>query len=55
MLANIEAVVFDLDETILDRRTSFERFVRAQWERYSHVLLPVDQTQYSSKRQGQVG
>jgi putative hydrolase of the HAD superfamily len=46
MLANIEAVVFDLDGTILDRRTSFERFVRGQWERYAHVLQPVGQAQY---------
>lgn len=46
MLANIETVVFDLDGTLLDRRRSFERFVRGQWERYSHALQPVDQPQY---------
>jgi putative hydrolase of the HAD superfamily len=46
MLANIDAVVFDLDGTLLDRRRSFERFVRAQWERFAHVLRTVDQEQY---------
>ncbi len=46
MLTNIEAVVFDLDGTLLDRRRSFERFVRGQWERYFQVLQPVDQRQY---------
>jgi putative hydrolase of the HAD superfamily len=46
MLANIEAVVFDLDGTLLDRRRSFERFVRGQWERYAHALQPVGQPQY---------
>jgi putative hydrolase of the HAD superfamily len=46
MLANIDAVVFDLDGTLLDRRRSFERFVRAQWERFAPVLRTVDQEQY---------
>lgn len=46
MLANIEAVLFDLDGTLLDRRRSFERFVRDQWERFAHVLRTVDQEQY---------
>jgi putative hydrolase of the HAD superfamily len=46
VLTNIEAVVFDLDGTLLDRRRSFERFVRAQWERFAHVLRTVDQEQY---------
>jgi len=46
MLANIEAVVFDLDGTLLDRRRSFERFVRGQWERHFHVFQPVGQPQY---------
>ena len=38
MLADIQAVVFDLDGTLLDRRRSFERFVRNQWQRFAHVL-----------------
>ena len=46
MLGNIQAVVFDLDGTLLDRRRSFERFVRDQWARFSHVLQHVDQRQY---------
>jgi putative hydrolase of the HAD superfamily len=46
MLADVHAVVFDLDGTLLDRRLSFERFVRDQWSRYSRVLQSVDQAQY---------
>jgi putative hydrolase of the HAD superfamily len=46
MLAGIEAVVFDLDGTLLDRRRSFECFVRKQWERFADVLQNVDQEQY---------
>jgi putative hydrolase of the HAD superfamily len=46
LLANIEAVVFDLDGTLLDRRRSFERFVRHQWERYADVLQRASQSQY---------
>ncbi|RPI55597.1 MAG: HAD family hydrolase [Acidobacteria bacterium] len=46
MLANIQAVVFDLDGTLLDRRRSFERFVRHQWERFAHFLQTADQEQY---------
>jgi putative hydrolase of the HAD superfamily len=46
MLADIQAVVFDLDGTILDRRRSFERFVRDQWTRFSHVLQTIDQAPY---------
>ena len=46
MLADIQAVVFDLDGTLLDRRQSFERFVRHQWERFADVLQTADQEQY---------
>ena len=46
MLADIRAVVFDLDGTLLDRRRSFERFVRDQRERFAHSLQTVDQDQY---------
>src|SRR5687767_11927062 len=46
MLANIQAVVFDLDGTLLDRRRSFERFVRNQWERFGHFVRTVDQEKY---------
>ena len=44
--ADIRAVVFDLDGTLLDRRRSFDRFVRDQWERFEHRLQPADQEQY---------
>jgi putative hydrolase of the HAD superfamily len=46
MLANIQAVVFDLDGTLLDRRRSFERFVGDQWERFADVVRTVDQEKY---------
>ena len=46
MRADIEAVVFDLDGTLLDRRRSFERFVRDQWERFADSLQAADQEQY---------
>lgn len=46
MLSGIQAVVFDLDGTVLDRRQSFERFVRRQRERLAHVLQAVEQEQY---------
>jgi putative hydrolase of the HAD superfamily len=46
MLADIRAVLFDLDGTLLDRRRSFDRFVRDQWKRYSEFLRTVDDDQY---------
>ena len=46
MRSDIQAVVFDLDGTLLDRRRSFERFVRDQWERFSHSLRAVPPDQY---------
>jgi putative hydrolase of the HAD superfamily len=46
MLAHVEAVMFDLDGTLLDRRRSFERFARNQWQRFAHVLNAVDREQY---------
>ena len=46
MLTDIEAVIFDLDGTLLDRRRSFERFVREQWQRFAHCLEAVDREQY---------
>ena len=42
----VEAVVFDLDDTLLDRRGSFERFIRNQWERFAQPLHAIDQEQY---------
>jgi len=46
MLTDVQALIFDLDATLLDRRRSFERFVRGQWERFAHVLQPVDPQAY---------
>lgn len=46
MPVDIRAVVFDLDGTLLDRRRSFERFVRDQWKRFANRLQPADQEQY---------
>jgi putative hydrolase of the HAD superfamily len=42
--SSAKAVVFDLDGTLLDRRHSFERFVRDQRERFSDALrnVPLD-------------
>lgn len=45
MRANIRAVLFDLDGTLLDRRQSFERFVRDQWQRFNW-LQTAEQEQY---------
>ena len=42
----LHAVAFDLDGTLFDRRLSFERFVRDQWNRFSHVLQSVDPGDY---------
>ena len=38
--------MFDLYGTLLDRRLSFERFMRDQWKRFSPVLQCVDQAEY---------
>ena len=46
MRAHIQAVLFDLDGTLLDRRRSFERFARNQWERFAGALTPVDADDY---------
>jgi len=45
MQADIRAVLFDLDGTLLDRRRSFERFVRDQWERFADCQT-ADKEQY---------
>ena len=46
MLADVQAALFDLDGTLLDRRRSFERFVRVQWERFADALDAVEREQY---------
>ncbi|MCB0115586.1 MAG: HAD family hydrolase [Caldilineaceae bacterium] len=42
MSRQIEAVLFDMDETLLDRQASLRAFVRAQHARHAHVLGSVD-------------
>ena len=46
MLADIRAVLFDLDGTLLDRRRSFDLFVRDQWKRHSEFFRTVDDDRY---------
>ena len=46
MLTDVQAVLFDLDGTLLDRRQSFDAFVREQWARFADVLGHVDREQY---------
>jgi putative hydrolase of the HAD superfamily len=43
---DIDAVLFDLDGTLLDRRQSFERFVRDQRARFAHSLEAVHADAY---------
>ena len=42
----LQAVLFDLDDTLLDRRGSFEQFVRDQWTRFDSLLDPINQEEY---------
>jgi len=42
----LQAVVFDLDDTLLDRRGSFDAFVRDQWNRFLPWLHAIDLDQY---------
>ena len=46
MKSGIQAVVFDLDGTLLDRRRSFDRFARDQWTRFAHALHSVPSGEY---------
>lgn len=46
MRTDIRAVIFDLDGTLLDRRSSFELFARNQWIRFKDVLGDVEQPPY---------
>ena len=46
MLTAIQAVIFDLDGTLLDRRRSFVRFVRDQRIRFAGVLGAIDEDEY---------
>jgi putative hydrolase of the HAD superfamily len=44
--AELEAVLFDLDDTLLDRRGSFDRFLRDQWTRFLPVVQAIDRELY---------
>ena len=46
----IQAAVFDLDGTLLDRRRSFDRFVRNQWIRFSDLFNGVKEDEYAQDR-----
>lgn len=46
MKGDTQAVVFDLDGTLLDRRRSFAAFMRGQHLRFSDALAPVDRERY---------
>jgi putative hydrolase of the HAD superfamily len=46
MLTDVQAVVFDLDGTLLDRRKSLDRFLRDQWTRFTDRLGAVGQDEY---------
>src|SRR5438874_202244 len=61
MIPDLQAVLFDLDGTLLDRRRSFEYFVRQQWKRvpflptvaqeqYVEVLIELDGDGYASRK-----
>src|SRR6266487_972927 len=62
MLADLHAVLFDLDGTLLDRRRSFEYFLRDQWkrfpfvqtvdrERYVEALIELDRDGYAPRKE----
>lgn len=42
----IQAVLFDLDRTLLDRDTSFRNFVASQYERYKAALNHISPSDY---------
>ena len=44
--ADLQAVIFDLDDTLLDRRGSFHAFVRDQWTRFLPSVDGIDQERY---------
>ena len=46
MVTDLQAVLFDLDGTLLDRRLSFERFIGNQWERFPSIRDGVERERY---------
>lgn len=45
----IKAILFDLDETLMDRSTSIKRFLQAQYTRFSPALNAINVDLYSSR------
>src|SRR5262245_46962966 len=45
MLTRIHAVLFDFVGTLLDRRLSFDAFMREQWKRFP-IVQAVPETEY---------
>ncbi|MED3818922.1 MULTISPECIES: HAD family hydrolase [Priestia] len=45
----IKAVIFDLDETLLDRDSSLKLFIQDQYERYSEELALIPKQEYTSR------
>ena len=46
MRTELQAVIFDLDDTLLDRRGSFDAFVRDQWKRFLPSVQAIELEQY---------
>ncbi|PDZ60528.1 HAD family hydrolase [Bacillus cereus] len=45
----IQAVLFDLDGTLLDRRQSLEQFIHDQYNRFSSHLMNIEKSEYCSR------
>ncbi|ACO26531.1 HAD family hydrolase [Bacillus cereus] len=45
----IQAVLFDLDGTLLDRRQSLEQFIYDQYNRFASYLINIEKSEYCSR------
>ncbi|WP_242257047.1 HAD family hydrolase [Bacillus cereus group sp. BfR-BA-01379] len=45
----IQAVLFDLDGTLLDRRQSLEQFIHDQYNRFASHLMNIEKPEYCSR------
>ncbi|PHA29442.1 HAD family hydrolase [Bacillus wiedmannii] len=45
----IQAVLFDLDGTLLDRRQSLEQFIHDQYNRFASHLMSIKKSEYCSR------
>ncbi|MED3034917.1 HAD family hydrolase [Bacillus thuringiensis] len=45
----IQAVLFDLDGTLLDRRQSLEQFIPDQYNRFTSHLMNIEKSEYCSR------